>query len=229
MKKVFFTLTLLALALSSTAQPRPFEIDSSFSPTLEYLQKVWSGSYDGIEPNSRMILSISRSLTLNTDLTYINKVTGHINQDSEEVLFRYETGSYQYNQDTRTLTYTVRTDSTLDISTYLQGAGLKYAVNRYADTNAKTTTEIAQFTSAANDAGRQWVLFDPQLMSPVDQRQKAVYVMQGKAIETAISTPAYNKTCTGNRPVYYNLNGVPVQDAHSGIFVVKGKKILLRK
>ena len=229
MKKVLFMLTLTVIAISGSSQPRPYEIDDSFIPTMDYMQKISTGSYDGLEPNSKIILSISRSLTLNSDFSYINKVTGHINQDGKEVLYRYETGTYQYDQDTRMLKYIVYTDSTLDISSYLQGAGLNYTANHYTDANFKTATEVVQFTPASNDSERLWVLFDPQLMSSIDPRQKAVYVMQGKAIENAIIVPKHEERITQYNSSYYNLNGVPTQHPINGVYIVNGKKLLVRK
>ena len=186
MRKLVFIIMAFLCPFMALAQPRPYEIDTSFIPTLEYMQKTWSGEYDGIEPNSKMILSIKRSLVLYKDLTYVNEVKGHIKEQSEEVLLRYESGKYLYDPEDQSLTYSIDVDSTLDINILLRGEELSYAVNHYQqDGTEKIASEKVQFTYASNDEDRLWVLFDNQLMSPIDQRQKAVYVMGGTIIESS--------------------------------------------
>lgn len=185
MKNIAFFVVAVLWSMMIQAQPRPFEPDPSFVPSLEFMQKSWSGEYDGLEPNSKMILSICRNLTLNADFTYTNEVKGHIKDLSDEVLLRLETGTYQYNADSHTVTYVIKADSTLDINILLKGEELNYAVNHYKDEGTeKTSMEDVQFTRAATDDDRQWVLFDQQLKSPMDPRQKAVYVMTGKTPES---------------------------------------------
>lgn len=223
MKKFVVTIMGVLCGMTMQAQPRPFEPDPSFAPSLEFMQKSWNGEYDGLEPNSKMILSIFRTLVLNEDLTYANEVKGHIKEQSEEVLLRYERGTYQYNTDNSTITYSIDVDSTLDINILLKGEELIYKVNHYLeDGNKKTSTEGVQFTRAASDDARQWILFDQQLVSPIDPRQKAVYVMTGKKIEpSSISTPSYDIRYS-NR--YYTLSGRETEIPQKGINIFNRKK-----
>ena len=226
MKKIGLTLVCMLYAVVVAAQPRPFEPDPSFVPSLEFMQKSWTGEYDGLEPNSKMILSLSRTLVLNADLTYKNEVKGQIKNQSEEVLLRYETGTYQYSSDNRMVSYSIEADSTLDINILLRGEELSYAVNHYKEEGTeKTSTEEVQFTSAANDDARQWVLFDQQLMSPIDQMQKAVYVMTGKHTEPTGIFQLHNRNY---KDVYYNLNGHQVGKVIRGLYIANGKKILVK-
>ena len=230
MKKFVLLLLSTLSVMTVNAQPRPFETDPSFVPTLEFMQKSWTGEYDGLEPNSKMILSLSRTLVLNADLTYKNEVKGQIKDQSEEVLLRYETGTYQYSPDNRMVTYSIEADSTLDVNILLKGEKLTYAVNHYKEGGTeKTSTEEVLFTSAASDDARQWVLFDQQLMSPIDQRQKAVYVMTGKETEpSSITVPFYQ---TNGCPVnIYGMNGKMVKNKKTpyGIYIMNRKKVLLR-
>jgi len=226
MKKIGLTLVCMLYAVVVAAQPRPFEPDPSFVPSLEFMQKSWTGEYDGLEPNSKMILSLSRTLVLNADLTYKNEVKGQIKNQSEEVLLRYETGTYQYSSNNRMVSYSIEADSTLDINILLRGEELSYAVNHYKEEGTeKTSTEEVQFTSAANDDARQWVLFDQQLMSPIDQMQKAVYVMTGKHTEPTGIFQLHNRNY---KDVYYNLNGHQVGKVIRGLYIASGKKILVK-
>lgn len=225
-----FVLLLLSTlsVMTMNAQPRPFETDPSFVPTLEFMQKSWTGEYDGLEPNSKMILSLSRTLVLNADLTYKNEVKGQIKDQSEEVLLRYETGTYQYSSDNRMVTYSIEADSTLDVNILLKGEKLTYAVNHYKEGGTeKTSTEKAQFTSAASDDARLWVLFDQQLMSPIDPRQKAVYVMTGKEILPSgiVVTPYAGKPCSD---ASYDLNGRMIANPTKGIYIIHKKIVILK-
>lgn len=224
----YYILALMALlgAELVSSQPRPYEIDTSFVPQLEFMQKTWTGEYDGLEPNSKMILSISRELILNTDLTYTNIVTGRIKQQSEEKLLRYESGKYQYTPDARALTYFIKTDSTLDINILLQGGELSYTVNHYKeDGTQKTMTESLQFSFANNDAERLWVLFDQLLMSPIDPRQKAVYVLTGKPTESSTIKTVNNNFEEGN---CFSLTGRLVQQTYRGVVIKNHRKVIKR-
>lgn len=228
MKKTILIVMISLWSMVASAQPRPFEIDQSFIPSLEFLQKSWSGEYDGFEPNSRMILSVKRSLVLNPDLTYSNLVKGQIKNESEEVLLKFETGTYQYDSGTQLVSYSIETDSILDINDFLQGNDSSYLVNHYKlDDTVKLSNEKAQFTVAANDANRQWVLFDPQLMSPIDTRQKAVYVMTGKEYEPS-SIILTCKNCQKNNK-YYDLKGHRIERPTKGVFIFNGKKYYIGK
>lgn len=210
------------------AQPRPFEIDPSFVPTLEFMQKAWTGEYDGLEPNSRMILSLSRTLVLNTDLTYTNEVKGQIKNQSDEMLLRYETGTYQYTPYNHLVTYSIEMDSTLDVNILLKGEKLTYAVNHYKkEGTEKPSTEGVQFTRAATDDARQWVLFDQQLTSPMDPRQKAVYVMKGKGFETTGMSLRSDADKSVGEDIY-NLSGKIINTPSNGVYIVNKKKYLIK-
>ena len=201
MKHCIFTLVGVLCVMSAQSQPRPYEPDPYFVPALDFMQKSWSGEYDGLEPNSRMILSISRTLVLNEDFTYTNEVKGHIKDQSVVVLLRYERGTYQYNPENHSVNYSIEQDSTLDINILLRGENLSYTVNHYSESGtAKTSAEDVQFTRASSAGDRQWIVFDQQLMSPVDSRQKAVYVMTGARIDLSdIKVLAPQKNSTGTK------------------------------
>lgn len=226
MKKTLFMVFFTLWAMAVFSQPRPFEIDQSFIPTLEFMQKSWTGEYDGLEPNSRMIMSVKRVLVLNADLTYSNEVRGQIKNESEEVLLKSESGIYQYDLETQLITYSIEIDSTLDINDYLQVKEVHYVVNHYKqEGEEKANTEKAQFTRAANDINRQWVLFDQQLLSPIDQSQKAVYVMTGKEIEPSGIASLYQRDSNSNE--YYDLCGRRIDKPIRGIFISNGKKVVI--
>ncbi len=226
MKNIIAVLIVLLWHETMAAQPRPYEIDESFMPTLEFMQKQWTGEYDGLEPNSQMILSIKRSLIINTDFTYINDVKGRVKQETDEILLRHEVGAYQYDPVSRTLTYSIEKDSTLDINVLLQGGDMSYAVNDYKkDGVLKTNKELAQFTYSINDNNRQWVLFDSQLMSPIDNRQNAVYVMEGKDFEV---TKVYMLKDDGTKQrtsFFYDIAGKRVLNPTHGLYIKDGRKI----
>ena len=228
MRKSALAVLGLLWTTMTLAQPRPFEIDASFVPALEFMQKAWTGKYDGLEPNSRMILSLSRTLILNTDLTYTNEVKGQIKGQSNEVLLRYDAGTYQYSPERRLVSYSIEMDSTLDVNILLKGEELTYAVNHYKEAGTeKTSTEETLFTSAANDDARQWVLFDQQLMSPIDPRQKAVYVMTGRDIETSgITVPSDAGKSAGE--VIYSLGGKIISSPSNGVYIINKKKYLIK-
>lgn len=231
MKKIGLLVTAMILSLTVSSQPRPFEIDQTFIPTEEYLQKTWTGAYDGYETNSRMILSISRTLTLHSDNSYTNEIKGRVNQlgiqSDNEIVIKYEYGVYQYNLNDATVSYYVEKDSTLDINTYLQGKTPEYEVKNIENNPDITSSEKVQFTKANKDDTRQWVLFDPQLKSPIDNRQPAVYVMTGiPIILTGLKRP---KTEYNTNSDYYNLNGHKISNPTQGIFITKGRKIFIRQ
>lgn len=224
MKKIVLIVFITLWTMVTSAQPRPFEIDQSFIPTLEYMQKSWTGDYDGLEPNSRMIISIKRSLVLNADFSYSNEVRGQVNNESEEILLKLETGTYQYDLGSQLITYFIEIDSTFDINCFLQGKDVGYMVNHYKqDGTEKSATEKAQFTQAAYDAARQWVLFDSQLMSPIDPRQKAVYVMSGKELEPTDIEPLHQRASDPNG-IYDMLGRRLSQSPSRSLYIIVDSK-----
>lgn len=229
MKKFGLLLLSMFSVMTMKSQPRPFEPDPTFVPTLEFMQKSWTGVYDGLEPNSRMILSLSRTLVLNADLTYKNEVKGQVKNQSEEVLLRFETGTYQYGPDNRFVTYSIDVDSTLDINILLKGEEQSYAVNHYKEEGReKTSTEEVLFTRSATDYDRRWILFDQQLMSPIDPRQRAVYAMTGTAILPSgiLGVPSVSKSKIN---AVYDLKGRRVTKPTNGVYISNKRKVLVKR
>lgn len=180
-------LIIMAMAIwgvtETKAQPRPYEIDNSFEPTLEFLNQAWEGTYDGLEPNSRMIVTVQRTLQLRPDMTYSNETLGTIKGHTATVVLKREEGTYTYDDNTHTLTYVVMSDSTLDINTLLQATPLVYEVHHHTDDEeARTNTEYVQFTPIDNRGERRWIAFDYQLYSPVDPMRQAVYTLTGSPL-----------------------------------------------
>lgn len=228
MKNLLLTTLGVIWIMTMQAQPRPFEPDPAFTPSLEFMQKKWTGDYDGLEPNSRMIMSLHRELILQKDLTYTNEVKGKIKDQSEEVVLQYESGTYQIDADTKSVKYSVDADSTLDMNILLKGEEPVYTVNHYkTDGKTMSRTEVLQFTRSENDDSRQWISFDPQLMSPVDSRQKAVYAMTGEDIPAGISI-LIHETADKRKDVY-DLSGRKSTIDRRAIYVINKKKILVKR
>lgn len=239
MKNIVLYLMALLWTATAVAQPRPYEIDVTYVPTLEYMQKQWTGSYDALEPNSRMILTIDRTMLLKVDYTYTNEVKATIRNEGSEggesVLLKYEEGTYEYDEETHVVTYTLAMDNTLDINEYLKGNEPVYVTNNYAeDGEVKTNTEDAQFTAPSSDGVRQWVLFDDKLQSPVNPRQKAVYVMVGTELpiegpdDSETSIQGVKKSDGYSANTVYSLNGRCVSVLGKGIYIINGKKAVLK-
>ena len=228
MKRYALMMIVILWVYFTFAQPRPFEIDNTFQPTTAFMQKSWYGEYDGLETNSKFILSIKRTLVLYSDYTFINTVKAQVKNETKEFLLKYEKGAYNYSYTTQNITYTLEKDSVLDISNYLQSKASYYTINKYKqDGKEKIYTEKAQFTKANNDAARQLVLFDQQFVSPVDQSQKAVYVMTGKKIESTNIIPIYHNN--EKKDTYYDINGRRVMKPGIGLYINKGKKVIIKR
>lgn len=225
MKKFVLIICSIISVFGAVGQPRPYDIDSNFIPEVEYMQKKWCGNYDGVEPNSRKILSINRTLTLNVDSTYNNIVTGQIKNESEILLLKQEKGKYQYDQETQLVTYTVGFDSILDINRYLHDHEVIYESNNYQENGEeRLISEKAQFTPSLEDSSRKWVLFDQQLASPIDPRQPAVYVMTGEEIAPSFLQSVFtdkfsNEDC-------YDMSGRKIKNPVKGIYIRGGKKVI---
>lgn len=227
-KRFLFVTLVWTGFLPCVAQPRPFEVDDSFVPELDYIQKIWTGRYDGIEQNSQIILSVSRVLRLDKDLTYTDVSGFHINQDTTEILLKYESGTYAYSKTDRLVTYSVKEDSAIDVNSFLQSGTLSYRTNHYTEQDSiQERTDNVQFTYANNDADRQWVFFDEQLMSSVDPRQKAVYSMTGTALDATV-IEQNTQDCIKKNEVIFDLWGRRASFPNKGLYIKNGKKMILK-
>ncbi len=225
MKRIMILSCYLTLMyLQVNAQDAPFAIDNGFVATLEYIQKTWTGGYEGVDPNSREKLTVSRTLVLRTDFTYTNETTVHTEKMPENIMLRHEEGVYAFNSDEQQVEYTVRKDSALNLATFFRNNQVNYIVNEYDDTATENaSTEKAQFTFANTDGERQWVAFDNKLKSTVNPQRDAVYLMQGEKISDGIGIIADD--ARQKRTGIYNLQGIKVTHPHKGIYILNGKKV----
>ena len=229
MKRIMILSCYLTLTyLQVNAQDVPFAIDNGFVATQEYIQKNWTGGYEGVDPNSREKLTISRTLVLRTDMTYTNETTGHTEKMPEDNVLRHEEGGYVFNSDEQQVIFTVKKDSALNLATFFRSNQVKYIVNEYDDTATENVSaEKAQFTFADADGERQWVVFDNRLKSTINPQRDAVYLMQEEKISDGIeiATDDTRQRTTG----IYNLQGMKIRHPHKGIYILNGKKTYITK
>lgn len=220
----YLTLTLLQVK----AQDVPFTIDNGFAATQEFIQKTWKGEYEGVDPNSREKLTISRTLILRNDKTYTNETIGHTERMPDDIVLRHEEGVYVFNIEEQLIEYTVKKDSSVNLATYFRNQLVNYIFNEYDETATdNVSAEKAQFTPVGKDGERQWVVFDNRLKSTVNPQRDAVYLMQGENISDGIEivTDDTKQRTTG----IYNLQGIKVTHPHKGIYILNGKKTYITK
>lgn len=231
MNRLSSTIVFLFVFASSWAQPEPFPIDRSFTPELSFLQKQWTGEYNGVDPMSQARLSISRILCLYEDMTFTNVSSGVIasnNGVSDVMILKYERGTYIYDPTTKGITYELEADSALDMSAYLINNEIVYKVNSYTDSSTENTyLEPVQFTFP-NGGDRKWVVQDSKLGSDQQQGKPAVYVMTGRDLSSlGISHP--NAGFSRNQDSLYDLNGHKLRYVPSKMIVIKSGKKYLKK
>lgn len=230
MKKILILFLLLLTSSATWSQPEPYPIDKTFIPELVYLQKKWYGEYIGVDPTSKVRISIRRTLCLYQDMTFSNTTYGIISSNTEtplQMLLMSEYGNYSYNSNN--VTYVVLSDSALDMNAYLKLKKIIYKVNNYSEgSKSNIYTELVQFTFLSGNE-RQWVLQDSKMGSDQMQGMPAVYLMKGTEFETdfvgQICSEQYAKdTCiydiSGKKLLSYPLN--------RSLIIKGGKKRLLK-
>ena len=234
---ICFTLFLTMAAGTLRAQPRPFPVDSSFHPSLAFLQMQWTGSFYGIDPMTQARFHLSRTLTLRQDATFTNRLVGGEAEDmqcNDTLLFRMEVGTYRYDSLTCTLTFVVEEDSALLLDAYVRKGETTYSCHDYTAagaTDANTYTEPAQFTYPTGGV-RQWVVQDAKYGSDQQRGMPAVYVMDGAPlVVTAVDSRPSEEASGVPEPCYdlYSRRVEPSQLQPSTIVIIRGRKVLAKE
>lgn len=227
MKKLFIGSLLFMTSLLTQAQEVPYPIDESFIPKVSYIQNEWKGSYEGLDPGSRLKIKVSRCLEFNSDMTYSDLVEGSSTKRSATVVFKYEKGTYTYDESTGVVTFANHKDSVLDFNTYTSGKELKYTVTEYAAMGAPVEYyDKVQFSFPNSDETRDWILFDDRLMSTMNPQKKAVYLLKPQKELVGIVEMIMDDKMGSS--TMFNLNGQRLNNPRRGVIIQKGKKTVVK-
>lgn len=140
-----------------------FNVDRDFIPAESYIQKKWSGEYEGWDDIQQKNTKIKRVLTLNANKTYTNVIQGVLIESgkTDYVDFERESGTYTYNARTGVVTYSVTSDSIIQ---YKDQQFVGYNMKKYYDYQAGTYTEKTNFSHLTNGK-RNWITKDMYLQS----------------------------------------------------------------
>lgn len=233
MKKLIVVLIIAFSWINGMAQPQPFPIDESFVPDLTFLQREWNAEYFGIDPMSKKRFYIQRKLKLYPDMSFENEVRGGVVVDDvclDTLVIKSERGSYSYDKPQQKIDYCLEYDSVLTLNKYVSVEHVvEYTCNDYLSTgNTQTYSEATSFMAEEN-GNRPWVLQDTKMGSDVAQGMPAVYIMNGKEMETThvislkISEQSKKQGCfdiLGRRQVGPSLR--------KGILIINGKKVYVK-
>lgn len=149
--------------------------DTSFKPTLDFLQTAWIGEYTGYDESQYADTKIKRRLVLRSDGSYRNVIQGVIvsSGKSDFVDFEMEQGTYEYDIDEQCIVYKVKTDSLINYDT---GEYERYTVKHSDKSDVASYTERTSF-SAVIDGNRQWITRDTYLTSKSDKEMDILYIM----------------------------------------------------
>ena len=150
-------------------------IDQAYTASLSEIQKAWAGEYEGWDDVQKKNTNIRRLLTLNPNNTYTNVIQGVLIESgkSDYVDFEHEKGRYSYNSRTKTITYTVESDSVLD---YGKQKFVGYSGKKYYDHTDGNYNENVQFSYSTNGT-RKWITRDTYLQSLTDMTISIAFAM----------------------------------------------------
>lgn len=220
MKRLFFIMIAVVAFSWVHAQPggsdTPYVVDNTFSVTVDFLQKTWTGEYAGIDPDSRAFLKIYRKLVLNKDLSFVNEVKVYVSE-TETLTMRQEIGTYSCSEDK--IVYKITDGTVLDMKSFFQGTELVYS-------SAVDYSEPLQFTKEDEQGQRSWILFDERLKSQIDPNRNAVYLLTGGEIASHINSTVREQGCKNMQR--YRISGIRSSMSDKGIQIIDGKKIFVR-
>ena len=167
-----------------TKQKVDIPVDKNFTPDASYLQKEWSGEYQGWDDVQKKNTTIRRKLTLNPNGTYSNIIAGKLIASGKDQFFKFESegGKYTYNQSTGTVNYTCEYDSILN---YRDQSYTRYSKKHYHSDEKANYTEKAEF-SEIQQGKRVWITKDTYLQSLTAEVLDLVFSM-------SIFDPSQNK------------------------------------
>ena len=147
------------------------EIDDNFKATLSYLQGNWAAEYEGWDDEQQKNVTIRRTLLLAQNGTYQNHIEGKMPEGDKRDFFLFESegGTYTYNQNTGTVTYTCRYDSLLN---FRDTTFTCFNRKHYYDYDVISYTEKARFTEE-HLGKREWVTYDT-FLRPVEDKDAAL-------------------------------------------------------
>ncbi len=151
-------------------------VDGSYTASQSEIQKAWVGDYEGWDENQKGNTKIRRLLTLNPNGTYTNVIQGKLLGSGKEdrwADFEHEAGTYTYNASSKTVNYTVRTDSVLKWDTQQM---IGYKKKKYYDHEEGNYAEHVNFSSA-NNGQRSWITQDMYLQSLTDKSINIYFMM----------------------------------------------------
>ncbi len=153
-------------------------IDEDYSPQLSDIQKTWTGEYKGWDDKQDLLTKIRRMLSLNSDMTYYNRIQGVIVKSDRKdfVDFELEKGKYEYDVDTRQITFYVEYDSIIDFNTQKLK---RYNGKRNADHEISEYKEFVTFSKARNN-NRCWITKDYNLKSFDNKTNYTTYALIAK-------------------------------------------------
>ncbi len=205
-----------------------YQIDMSFSPTLDYLQGSWLGEYEGWDPIMRTVTKIRRKLTLSPDGTYKNRIQGVmvVTGRTDFVDFEHEEGTYTIGTDPAsarfTITYNVTADSLLDFGSQRL---IGYTKKHFYDHEVASYTETPRFTKEM-EGKRKWITQDNSLVSIEDETSPVVYSMdkregEEEPVKGSISAADWEQTTKAE----LSCSQTSIQDARSYSITVTESKI----
>ena len=138
-------------------------VDANFKADASYIQKTWSGEYQGWDAVQKKNTTIRRKLVLNPNGTYTNIIAGKLLATDKNQFFKFEAegGTYTYNSSTGVVTYKVDYDSIL---TYKDQSYTRYSKKHYYAEEKANYTEKAEF-SEMKEGKRVWITKDTYLQS----------------------------------------------------------------
>lgn len=146
-----------------TKQRVDIPVDNNFIPDASYIQKEWSGEYQGWDAVQKKNTTIRRKLTLNPNGTYKNIIAGKLIESGKNLFYKFESegGKYTYNQSTGTVNYTCEYDSVLN---YSDQSYTRYSKKHYYSEEKANYSEKAEF-SEMQAGKRVWITKDTYLQS----------------------------------------------------------------
>ena len=150
-------------------------IDDSYTASFSDIQQTWVSEYAGWDENQQKNTKIKRLLVLKPNKTYSNVIQGILVESGKDKYtdFEHEQGTYSYNSNSKTITYTVTYDSILN---YRDQSFDKYNGKKFYSHTDGNYTEKVSFSKERNGQ-RSWISHDTYLQSLTDKTINIAFAM----------------------------------------------------